>query len=180
MSNIVILYKILLIICFSYMPYIIQAYFALFSNNNNFENNRTTILYDKLTIFQLFNTEIETQSLSIFTPQCMFDYSNTTCKKYLKIFLDANCNLYQTSKDNHEMIFYISPLYYNFYDSRFNANNITNLSWIFLPYSVVCQSNNICLFVVNFVLSYKEWKNVPIDGNNVTLICEKFKVYAFV
>jgi hypothetical protein len=169
-----IIMSILLLLSYQYDIYIIIKKFDISYSNGEI------ILYDKQTLFQLFNEDVETQSLTVLTPQCVFDNSVFSCKKYLNIFLDANCTLHQTSKIKYDFLLYISPLYYNLYDSRFDANNIENLKWIFLPYSVVCQSNNVCLFVVNFVLSYKNWTQVPINGNSVTLDCNKFKIYSYV
>lgn len=141
--------------------------------------NRMRILYNKPTKFQIFNCEVETKSLTITTPECIFDNDENTCRNYVKIFLSLDCKFHQAN-NNHTFYLYLSPLYYNNYDSRFIANNGINISWVFLPYSLSCQTNNVCLFIVNFVLSYKDWSKVPINGNNVTLDCNEFTVFSYV
>lgn len=171
--------KKLLLISFIIIWFFEYHKYSFYTKKNN-QINREVVLYDKQTVFQLFNREVETQSLTILTPQCVFDNGDFSCYKYIKIFLDANCTLQQTSQIKYDFLFYMSPLYYNSYDSRFDANEITNLQWIFLPYSISCQNNNVCLFVTNFILSYKKWSQVPTNGNNVSLNCNKFKVYSFV
>jgi hypothetical protein len=149
--------------------------------------NRRIVLYNEPTNFQLYNLDSETVTLTVITPNCMFNTSLGLydCKRYIKIFLDIECNLNQSinivdHNNNPSYLLYISGEIFNKYNNRLQVLNTMNESWVQLVPSIICQSNNICLFIVGFTFSYKNWIDVPISGNNVSFNCSKFSVYAFV
>lgn len=166
---------------------IYKILFLLFTLISSIQiQNRKNILYDNPIIFQIINNEPESETMSILSPLCMFNnkLKNFDCKKYLKIFVNMNCTFTQTypiynHNKNPNFIMYISPFTYNSYDSRLQIYNNTFYSWIQVAQGLLCQNNNICVFVIGFTLSYKNWNDVPIKGNNVTLNCSNFEVYGY-
>ncbi len=147
---------------------------------------RNITLYNQSTVFQLFGTDVETKTLTILTPSCAFENGLEIhdCKKYIKMFVDMNCTFAQTSNMTNDVndpkfLLYLSPETYNLYDSRLQVYNNTNCSWLQLTQGLSCQSNNVCVFVSGFTFSYKNWNSVPLGGNNVTLNCSTFYVYAY-
>jgi hypothetical protein len=155
------------------------------NNPNNSNHLRTTIIYDNKTTFYINKMAPESETMILLSPECMFEgnYSYHDCKTYLKIFLDIECELSQ-EKNISNFRLYLSPFFFNKYDARININyNITNklnYSWLNLAPGLICQNNNVCMFVMSFTFSYKDWNDVPISGNSVLLDCSRFKVYSFV
>jgi hypothetical protein len=148
---------------------------------------RQYILYDSPILFQLRNRDIETKALTILSPQCLFENINTKndCKTYSKLFLDADCAFNQTinitdCNGNPDFSLFMSSFNFFEYDSRLQVYEKINVSWINLQYSILCENNNLCTYVTNFIFSYKNWNKVPINGNNVTLNCSLFRVYSFI
>lgn len=148
---------------------------------------RKKMIYNQSTYFSIMNTMPESNTFTIITPQCMFigNYSKHDCKSYTNMYLDLNCTLHQERnirdyKRNPDYYLYFSPEYYYLYDAKINIYNITEHSWIRLTPGLSCQNNNICVFVNSFTLTYKNWNNIPDNGNNVTLHCHKFNVYSFI
>ena len=147
--------------------------------------NKKYILYDNITLFNITNLMPESNTFSVITPMCSFDeyYSRNDCKVYINMFLDLNCSLYQEKiildhNGNPDYYLFLSPEYQYDYDARLNIYNQTNYSLVRLAPGLICQSNNLCVFIVNFRFSYKNWKNVPYTGNNVFLNCSKFAVFS--
>ncbi len=172
------------------LSFSIIAYYFPYYNNSNYNNLQTKqkfSLYNNFTTFYISNSTPESQTFIILSPKCTFNgnYNKHDCKSYLNMFLDMNCTLYQQKyvpdpNGNPDFYLYISPKIYYKYDSRVDIYNQTNYTWINLAQGLYCQNNNVCIFTIGFTLSYKKWKNVPTYGNNVTLNCTKFNVYAIV
>jgi hypothetical protein len=153
--------------------------------SNFFLKNKRPI-YDNTTIFTIQNTMPESYTYTILSPECMFigNYTEHDCKSYTNIYLDLNCKFYQEKNitdhnGNPNYYLYLSPQVYYRYDARLNIYNNTEYNHIHLAPGLSCQSNNICVYVVSFTLSYKNWQDVPIDGNNVVLNCSKFSIYSY-
>lgn len=145
---------------------------------NEYENKK--ILYNTSTTFTIKNDMPESYTHTFLTKECMFlgNYSDDDCKTYTNMYLDMSCELYQ-EKNVSNYYLYLSPEFYYNYDSRLNIYNKTIYSNIHLPYSLSCQNNNVCVYISNFVLSYKNWNDVPFGGNYVDLICDKFIIWTF-
>lgn len=143
------------------------------------------IIYNKPTIFTITNNMPESYTYSILSPECMFagNYTKHDCKSYTNMYLDLDCNFYQEKNitdlnGNPDYYLYLSPEFYYTYDARLDIYNNTKYTKIHLAHGIVCQSNNICIYISSFTLSYKNWNNVPTDGNNVILNCSKFLIYS--
>ncbi|ATZ80269.1 hypothetical protein BMW23_0211 [Bodo saltans virus] len=157
------------------------------SNGNIVQQPREFILYDNPVLFELRNNQIETMPLTILSPQCVFENTKNKkddCKSYVKIFADMNCEFNQTVNildcdGKPDFNLYMSPFNFYDYNGRLQVYDKINVSGINLPYSVLCENNNLCVFVTNFILMYKDWNKIPIGGNNVSLYCNMFRVYGY-
>jgi hypothetical protein len=160
--------------------------YIVFSHNGNKVNKNKTALknfiYDNSTVLNIIGKMPESLTYTILSPQCIFqgNYTKHDCKSYTNLFLDLNCTLNQNiqilDKDGNPDYYLYMGL--EFYDARLDIYNKTYYSQISLSPGIACQSNNVCVFVVDFILSYKDWGKVPLQGNNVTLNCSKFAVYS--
>jgi len=155
-------------------------------NKNDFDHKKK-LIHNTSIIFNITNLMPESLSQSVLTPMCIFEgnYTFHDCKTYTNLFLDLDCVLYQEKSifdhnGNPGYYLYMSPEFSYYYDARLDIYNRTSYSFIRLAPGLTCQSNNICVFIVNFIFSYKDWNKVPYTGNNVTLNCSKFDVYAYI
>jgi hypothetical protein len=149
----------------------------------NYRNGQ--IIYDSPKVFQIQDRMPETDTFTVLSPSCMFkgNYTERDCKSYTNMFLDLKCTLHQEKKifDCHKnpgYYFYLSSKVYNRYDARLNICDDIAYTKVRLSPGLYCQSNNVCLYAVSFTLSYKDWDKVPFEGNNVTLNCSQFTIYA--
>jgi len=155
---------------------------------NNYTNNaKKRYLYNSSKVFNIEGRFPETKTFTVLSPECMFsgNYTERDCKSYTSLFLDLDCTFNQKvnvtdHKGNPDYYLYLSPEFYYSYDSRLDIYDQIKHKSLRLPYSIVCQSNNVCLYIVQFTLSYKNWNNVPEHGNNITLNCKKFDVYVYI
>jgi hypothetical protein len=144
-------------------------------------------VYNSSKIFHIQGRFPETNTFTVLSPMCMFknNYGKRDCKAYINLFLDLQCSFSQKKNitdhnGNPDYYLYMSPEYYYSYDSRLNIYDKINRTGIYLAPGLACQSNNACVWIASFTLSYKNWNNVPITGNNVLLNCSKFSVYSYI